>query len=355
MRAIGIIATAFAAVAAWFSFELLESQRAWAQSDAPSIVVPEDNPQPNPWFTDDAPHVQTFFGVGLASSDELDAAFGTRTYSMSACENGYMSINRRVQVQTERAENYGYKRIFDALLVEAANYAYQACSLPFTDFTGAPTTGVHYEITSVDVYLADGTKLISTSKLCCDVGTQRNYGYYRWHNVVDVAGQARQEQTNAVAVQARNAQDTSRRAEENATGWAWARIIGVLILLLILFFNREGIARWYYFHFDPHPAEPMVQHALSSGTVLDGRALANALSEVPVESSILAKVRLEQGARLVAQMQEMSRARIREFERRAMKDYERAALLSIQEAIALAAVALEKAKALFRASEGVGR
>ncbi|MEI9932663.1 MAG: hypothetical protein WDM89_19545 [Rhizomicrobium sp.] len=139
-----------------------------------------------------------------------------------------------------------------------------------------------------------------------------------------------------------------------------AGIIDLFILILIglvrgLYALRTPVARWYYFNFHPHPAEPMVRRALQDGTVLNGRALASALSEMPPAGSILARVRLEQGEQLVAQMQAASRARIREFEKRAAKEYERAALYSMQEAVALAAVALEKAKAVFRASNSIGR
>ncbi len=135
-------------------------------------------------------------------------------------------------------------------------------------------------------------------------------------------------------------------------------VVGTPVIILYgwgLYALRIPVARWYYFNFDPHPAEPMVERALDSGTVLDGRALARALGELPPSSSVLARVRIEQGEKLVLRMQEMSNAKIREYQRRAAKDYERAALLSMQEAVALAAIALEKAKAVFRASQSVGR
>jgi hypothetical protein len=114
-----------------------------------------------------------------------------------------------------------------------------------------------------------------------------------------------------------------------------------------------AIVRWYYFTFHPHPAEPIVQGAIRTGTVLDGRALANALGEVPPGNSIFRKVRLEQADRLVTGMQTMSREKVRAMELRAANDFERAAFITTREAIALAAVALEQAKAAWQASEAM--
>ena len=119
--------------------------------------------------------------------------------------------------------------------------------------------------------------------------------------------------------------------------------------------RREAIARWYYFTFHPHPAAPIVRDALKTGTRLDGRALAAELAELPPGNSIFRKVRLEQAEKLVTEMQVMSRAHVREYERTAAEGYERAAVYATQEAVALAAVALEKAKAAWRTAEAILR
>jgi hypothetical protein len=113
----------------------------------------------------------------------------------------------------------------------------------------------------------------------------------------------------------------------------------------------QAVARWYYFTFHPHPAEPLVRAAISSPNVIDGRALAAALSELPPGNSTFRGVRLAQAEQLFNQMQAVSARKLRELETHARAEYERAALVSVQEAVALAAVALERAKALYRARQ----
>jgi hypothetical protein len=112
-----------------------------------------------------------------------------------------------------------------------------------------------------------------------------------------------------------------------------------------------SVARWYYFTFHPHPAEPLVRAAIESPNLGNGKALAAALGELPPGNSIFRGVRLVQAERLFNQMQVASARRLRAIEAHAKAEYERAAVLSIQEAMALAAVALERAKALYRASQ----
>ena len=123
-----------------------------------------------------------------------------------------------------------------------------------------------------------------------------------------------------------------------------------LCVLVGLYIQREEIARWYYFTFSPHPAEPAVRFALAKGRLLDGDRLAAALGEAPSDNRILREVRIAQGERLVAEMRQMSAQMIRETLRSARTDNARAAVVGVDEAIALAAVALERAKAAHAAS-----
>lgn len=129
---------------------------------------------------------------------------------------------------------------------------------------------------------------------------------------------------------------------------------GVVVCSFVIFIaclGREEIARWYYFTFYPHPAEPAVRSALAQGRLLDGNRLAAVLGEVPPENRILREVRIAQGERLVAEMRQASDATIRESLKAARSHQERAAYLGIQEAIGLAAAALERAKAAHAASK----
>ncbi|HWB48628.1 MAG TPA: hypothetical protein VG651_05930 [Stellaceae bacterium] len=122
-------------------------------------------------------------------------------------------------------------------------------------------------------------------------------------------------------------------------------------LLFVLIREREGIARWYYFTFHPHPAEPLIRSALSQGTRLDGDRLAAILGDLPPDNRVLRDVRIAQGDQLVAQMRQVSERTIEETLRDARADNARAAAVDIQAAIALAAVALERAKAAHAASK----
>jgi hypothetical protein len=115
----------------------------------------------------------------------------------------------------------------------------------------------------------------------------------------------------------------------------------------------ERIMSSYYFAFYPHPAEPLVRNAIISGAPLDGPSLSSALAEIPHGNRVLSKVRLVQAERLFAEMQAVSAERVEELQRKAKTEQERAAAISAQEAIALAASALERSNAALRASRAV--
>lgn len=179
------------------------------------------------------------------------------------------------------------------------------------------------------------------------------------------ANQAQQQAAQAAAAAQQTQVDEQNRQQaalESARQmhqlWVFVQWCIPLGVALFLFSRRAILARWYYFYFHPHPAAPLVRAALSTGNVLDGKALAHALSEVPPGSAVFRAVRLEQAELLFHQMQAASAAHLRRQEQQAKSEaqraYERAALNSIQEAVALAAVALERAKALYRASQQVG-
>lgn len=136
---------------------------------------------------------------------------------------------------------------------------------------------------------------------------------------------------------------------------------GAVLVLTVIAHNREAIARgreavarWYYFTFHPHPAESIVRGSLDGRRVIAGAELAAALAEVPPDNRILREVRIAQGERLILQMQRVSEETIRRTVSNAQADEARAAVLGIQEALALAAVALERAKAAHAASQRVG-
>lgn len=179
------------------------------------------------------------------------------------------------------------------------------------------------------------------------------------------AAQVAQAEANAraAAEQAelrRQQQEARRLANERASAsfWGWVKALAAGAVLLWLFLNREPIARWYYFTFSPHPATDIIHYALATDvSSLDGGRLATLLGELPPDNSTLRGVRVQQAEQLYRELQNASARRARELEERARESaadsYERAAYVGIQEAVALAAVALERAKAAHRAAMGL--
>ncbi len=142
---------------------------------------------------------------------------------------------------------------------------------------------------------------------------------------------------------------------------AWPVIVGLFHVALwaipaavcghILYENYEPIARWYYFTFHPHPAEPAIRAALASGTVLDGKALTEVLGEAPTGTGVFRAVRAAQAESLINEMQAMTRQQMEELRARAREKHEQAAVQQMQAALAEAAIALERAKAYLHASK----
>lgn len=214
----------------------------------------------------------------------------------------------------------------------------------------------------------------------------RSYTMLGWYNVTDVAAERQQAEREAAARAAAareraaqqaaeraaaeraaqqraeiRAQRARRRAEALAQLEHTASVLGIILLVVavvvVILRSRHALARWYYFYFHPHPAEPLVNSALATGSFLDGDALAKALGEVPPDSPILREVRLQQAENLMAKMKTAANAHLRkhakEQKAKAKEEYESAALASAQEAIAMAATALERAKNLYSTGKEV--
>jgi hypothetical protein len=155
------------------------------------------------------------------------------------------------------------------------------------------------------------------------------------------------------AQQAEQARQKARSDAFFRTLLGWAEIAALLGLLWLVFQNRVAILRWYYFHFDPHPAEAVFRTAIASSDdmAMNPASLANALSELPPSGAVRRKVRLEQAERLYGELRSASIARQQAYAERARKDasllHEQTAFRGMQEALALAAVALERAKVAY--------
>lgn len=169
-----------------------------------------------------------------------------------------------------------------------------------------------------------------------------------------LAEQQQQAQTQAQAEQDARTQQTIASIKGSVKHWGpWLLLAA---LALYSFAKREALARWYFFRFHRHPAEQMVQRALLSPSTspANAQALARALGELPPGSSALRAARLRQAENLYRQLEVASAGRLDEMERRLTEATDEAkreaAFYGMQEAVALAAVALARAKAAHRAA-----
>lgn len=274
---------------------------------------------------------------------------------MAVCE----PRNRQVSVFLQKG-NWNYTRILDAVLYKAVQFAWSACPDYFMQF--GERRGLRYSIREVRLYY-NGVPVFMAGQLCCDEGIWPSHTYYRWDRTVNLAAQAerqrQQEIANAASQRGVQAQFDQANAVVETAGTVILAIIDLAVLGAIalgLYLISGPIIRGYYFMFHPHPAESMVRAAIAEGAApMNGRALADALGDVSSGNRFLRRVRLEQGERLVSLMRDAAQERVRKMERETIREYERAALLGIQEAIALAAVALERAKAAYAAGQRIRR
>lgn len=308
---------------------------------------------------------QSAFGQGFATDQEVARVLGRLSFSITDCGHiGLGSIARGVRVVAEKSE-YDDAPVVETVLRRAVEFAWRTCPLRFI-FGVNETSEIRLNVGSVELYLPSGMLAIRAESFTGD-NTFHPGSSYSWQSVENVGARQRALEAAAVAEWTRQAQQQlvmqQRRAESQAASASfrdtiqdiWGTIqkllifIAVVVVVGVLLGHRGTIVRWYYFAFHPHPAEPLIRSALERGHPLDGKALAAALVEMPPDSRLLREVRIEQGERLVAQMRRASERAIA----RATADYERAAFVGIQEAIALAAVALERAKAAHEASKSV--
>jgi hypothetical protein len=315
------------------------------------------------------------FDEGFASVDEVTDAVGSVSFAMDNChpdtEYAHNSDNRMVHVTLSKVPDDFEQRhtVIDELLRWTAQYAWGQCPQPYYDFDRRQKDDFHYDLDQVNIVGPDGMTLVSGTlggrgmDLYGDQAlwsSKRGYVWRRYRNVIAERRQeAAVEQRREQAVAVRQEQQAVTKAENEHAGrifFNWIKAIGALALLLWLWASREAIARWYYFNFNPHPAEAMVQQTIAAGQAssANAQALARALGDLPPDNDILRRVRIEQAERLVNSLQYASAARARELAERdriaTIEAHERAAYYGMQEAIALAAVALEKAKAAYQAA-----
>jgi hypothetical protein len=313
------------------------------------------------------PSIVSFYDRGYGSDDEIRTHVGAVKMQMVSCVpfNGVRD-ERSVRVDVTQTD-YQATRVIDGLLLRAAEFVWRECPHRYEKSPYFFGTDYRYDVGVISIYMSDGLLAISASLGMTGRGGDTIFGSSSryWWAVQDVyANQkqqlaAQQAEQAAAAERARQQQlFAQQRAAQARSDAETAHIVWVIIRILaiagVLFWQRERIARWYYFTFHPHPAEGTVRSAISSGCLLDGNQLSAVLGEVPSGDRIFREVRIAQMDALITQMQTATRSHIREMERQAQGKYAQAAVQEAQAALGAAAVALEQAKAMLHASTRSG-
>jgi hypothetical protein len=300
---------------------------------------------------------------------------------------GADSVGRSVRVTLSKP-GVGYRDVTSLLLLGAAMTAFQVCPMAHTE--GAAQVPDR-TVDSLDVLASpsDGAPVVQVlhaEHFANDSG--------QWAQVTDVLARNAQAQASAETTapqapaipppaadasasaapnpqqpdavasgaqsgrsQDQSAVDPAEREAENRVFIGKLQLWGAVALgavaLFGLFNMRVAIMRWYYFHFDRHPAESLVRTAirLSNGSGTNPALLAEALGEIPPRGAVLRQVRLEQAERLYGELRNACVARQQAYAERARRNqielHESEVFLGMQEALGLAAVALERAKAAY--------
>lgn len=306
---------------------------------------------------------QMFPGDGFASEGAVQEAVGDFSVQVicPAQGEGADQFQRGARIELERAGPASRQHsVLNSMVSVALTRTWSECPI---------TSGGSFfrDVGFIDV-AGDGQTLLRARKYLSTlniwdevedvVATQQKASEERARAAADAeaASQAwaeAQAQEKAAAAQ-REAADGASRADI-AKAWhvlsivlGWTALAGIVIVAVA---KHEVLMRWYFFAFHRHPAEPLVRRALASTALLESnaRALARALSQPPPGSSVLRSVRLAQAEKLFRELQSASEAKQRRLEelarRNAANAHEEAAFYGMQEAVALAAAALERAKA----------
>ncbi len=302
---------------------------------------------------DEAPiNYQQVYGLGFATDEEVEDALGTLTFSMTECgPRGLGSISRSVRVTSTKSV-YENRRVIEAMLYRAAEFAWQNCPLHFF-FGMSYLPALHRDIDVVDLYLPDGSEALRAANLLgdatFDVGTS-----YKWESIQDIGKQSRQEAARKAAEaqqQAQRQKAAEEAAARSAAEWDqfWSNVwFGIKLLFwgaiaAWLFSIRETIMRWYYF-LTPHPATGMVETAMHSGVELDGKAFAEIMRPIP-GGRIEKEVRAEQARALAGRAHRYAETIRAEAERIKAKAQQDTEFIKAQDELAKAAIVHEKAKA----------
>ena len=390
------IAAALASEAAAQAWEpVLSSRPSWRGDTSsrggfgppplPRFVVPGGQPNPHdqpqaaeaPPPAGSPPEMQPVNGDTFATNDEAKAAVGDGAAAVQCPSRGQLATGadwhaRSVRV-TLRDAGDGYRGagVVNTLLKNALSMAWAQCPLIRNSPDGSRT--FEYGVAAVDIFAPSEPGTDPAEVYHAETFTEGA----QWAAVSDI-GLAREREAAAATVPSStpSAQPTDAAeppppvvalapvattsveppllsAATKRVVWTWLKGFALACFVVWVVAYRRSIATWYYFAFHPHPAEPLVQRALSSDvtSASTAHALAQALGQMPPGSSTLRAVRLQQADRLFGQLHDASVARQRAIERKmregAARAREEAAFVSLQEAVALAAVALEHAKAAY--------
>lgn len=306
----------------------------------------------------DEPRIVPSYGQGFASDAELRSAVGRQTYRMEACAQVDFDEDdtRAVRIDLARGD-FERGPVIDALLRNGARFAWRECPRPYYDLVwDKPTGDFHYDVSSIQIYLPDGTLAVQgkLGRWQNGDGITASRAVYEWASVRNVYRETleanAQAEREAVARQQRGeqrAQQEQRDRDAESAFWGWVRLLLVGALALWAFLKREQLLYWFY-SLTPHPASDMVDQAITSGTELDGDAFARATvikADNPTERS----VREAQARQLTQRWRDHEQALRSEEAALVRKEQKRAedenARLEAEHALLRAALAHEEAAA----------
>ncbi len=294
--------------------------------------------------------IPSVFGDGFADDVTVRRHVGTPQFQVLGCGGG--ALSRTVDVRLQRAD-FDHTRVLDQVLRRAVIEVWRSCPIPYDNVFSNRTHDL--DIGGLRIFLPDGSLVFEATSLEGDNKGQhsapglRTYDRkYNWRSWTNYPALERARAAEAAAAIERERVERLRSERASNTFWGWVRLIVFGALALWLWLKRETLLYWYY-SLTPHPAGAMVDHAITTGQELDGKAFAQAVRSISGANEIEKTVRADQAYALAARWREREAALDAE-EARLVDDARRQAaqdnaLLQAQKDLLDAAIAHEQALA----------
>jgi hypothetical protein len=254
-----------------------------------------------------------------ASAPQVRRLVGSVRYRIDRCQTpGYFNNvdERIVQVTVNRVPNGGlsiHDGLLDALLLNAARFAWRECPQPYVRVDRSPTGDFHYDVGLIQINGPAGEALASAKlggeplTLYGDQALNSSPRGYQWRDYRNLAAEneaagARASQQQQIAADRYEQRQTSMEQGRRNQSRFFNQLLffAFLGLLIWLFAKRDDIVRWFY-SLQPHPARGLVDAAIFQGVPIDG-ALYQQIIDQTGGSRIENQVRTLQAKELTTQL-----------------------------------------------------